>query len=342
MASLAPTITGLRARPVSVPLTHPLQTAAGQLDEAPLVLIDLSTEGGVVGRSYLFAYTHLALGPLTGLVTNLADVVVGLPLAPADVAHAVSARFRLLGPKGLPTMALAGVDMAAWDALGRVLDQPVCRLLGGAPRPIRAYGSLKAMRPDAAAAEAGELRAYGFDAYKGRVGYGSLDDDRAVIAALRSAVGADARIAVDYNQSLTVPEASRRLARLVDEDLLWVEEPTDADDLDGHARIRGDAPMPVQLGENWWGTREMATSLAAHASDLAMVDVMRIGGVTGWRHAAALADAANVPLSSHLFPEVSAHLLAVSPTADRLEFLDVASPVLVRPARPVAGCVQAA
>lgn len=331
-----PTVTGVHARAVSVPLAHRLETASGALSEAPLVLVDLETDAGVTGHAYLMAYSHLALRPLAALVGNLSEVVAGHPLAPRELTAAVDARFRLLGPKGLPTMAMAGVDMAAWDALGRVAELPVCRLLGGVPRTVPAYGSLRAMRPDAARAEAAELSAMGFAAYKGRVGYGGLDDDRAVVAALRDAVGTGARIAVDYNQALTVPEALRRVARL-DDDLLWVEEPTRAEDLAGHARIRDRAPMPVQLGENWWGTSEMAASLAAGASDLAMVDVMRIGGVTGWLHAAGLADAARIPVSSHLFPEVSAQLLAVTPTAQWLEFMDLAGPVLREPVRPADG-----
>jgi mandelate racemase len=138
-----------------------------------------------------------------------------------------------------------------------------------------------------------------------------------------------------------VPEATRRLAALAEEDLLWVEEPTSADDVPGHARIRASAPMPVQLGENWWGVTEMAMSLAGKASDLAMIDVMRIGGVTGWIHAAGLADAWHMPLSSHQFPEVSAHLLAVSPTAHWLEYLDLASPILADPPQPSGGHLQA-
>lgn len=198
------------------------------------------------------------------------------------------------------------------------------------------------MRPPDAGSEAAELAEHGFAAYKGRVGYAGLEEDRQVIRALRAATGRDSRIAVDYNQALSVPEAARRLARLADEDLLWVEEPTRAEDTAGHARLRDRAPMPIQLGENWWGTTEMAASLAAGASDVAMVDVMRIGGVTGWLHAAGLAEAAHLPLSSHLFPEVSAHLLAVTPTAHWLEYLDLASPVLARPARPVGGYLQAA
>ncbi len=330
-------VTGVRARAVSVPLAHRLETASGALSEAPLVLVDLETDGGVTGRSYLMAYSHLALRPLTALVENLSEVVTGLRLAPGELTAAVDARFRLLGPKGLPTMAMAGVDMAAWDALGRATGLPVCRLLGGAPRPVPAYASLRAMRPPQARAEAAELSGLGFTAYKGRIGFGELDDDRAVVAALRGVTGPDARIAVDYNQSLTVPEAVRRVSRLADEDLLWVEEPTRAEDLTGHARIRDRAPMPVQLGENWWGVSEMAASLAAGASDLAMIDVMRIGGVTGWLHAAGLADAHRIPLSSHLFPEVSAHLLAVTPTAQWLEYMDLAGPVLRDAVRPVDG-----
>lgn len=335
------TVTGLRARAVSVPLPYPLQTASGELAEAPLVLVDLPCSDGTVGHAYLLAYTHLALRPLTELVRNLAEVVAGQPLAPRELAATVAARFRLLGPEGLPTIALAGVDMAAWDALGKVAGLPVCRLLGGAPRPVPAYGSLRSMHPDSAVQEAAELAAHGFDAYKGRVGYPDLDDDRAVITALRGAVGAGARIAVDYNQSLSVPEAVRRVTRLADEDLLWVEEPTRAEDVAGAARIRAEAPMPIQLGENWWGVADMTTGLTARTSDLAMLDVMRIGGVTGWLHAAGIADAARTPLSSHIFPEVSAHLLAVTPTADRLEYLDFASPVLARPLLPVDGRVQA-
>jgi mandelate racemase len=177
------TVAGIRVRAVSVPLRHPLQTASGGLSAAPLVLIDLYTSDGASGRSYLFAYTPLALAPLTRLVGNLAEVIDGAPLAPVELARTLAARLRLLGPKGLPTMALAGLDMAAWDALGRAAEVPVCRLLGGEPKPIPAYGSLKAMRPPEAALEAAELAEHGFGAYKGRVGYAELDDDRAVIAA---------------------------------------------------------------------------------------------------------------------------------------------------------------
>jgi mandelate racemase len=138
---------------------------------------------------------------------------------------------------------------------------------------------------------------------------------------------------VDYNQVLSVPEAISRARALDEEGLYWIEEPTRADDFAGHARIAREARTRIQIGENWWGPHDMAKSLEAGASDLAMPDVIKIGGVSGWLRAAALAEAEGMPASSHLYPEVSAHLLAVTPTRDRLEYLDLAGPILKEPVR---------
>jgi len=129
------------------------------------------------------------------------------------------------------------------------------------------------------------------------------------------------------NQSLSVPEAIRRIHAL-DEQLFWIEEPTLATDYAGHAAISREARAAIQLGENWWGIPDMSKSLAADASDFVMADVMKIGGVTGWLRAASLAESAGLPLSSHLYPEFSAHLLAVTPTCHWLEFVDWANPLL--------------
>ena len=123
------------------------------------------------------------------------------------------------------------------------------------------------------------------------------------------------------------------------EGLEWIEEPTRADDYKGHAAIRRESRTPIQLGENWWGPHEMNKSLAAGASDFVMPDAGRIGGVTGWLRSAALAEAGGKPMSSHLYPEVSAHLLAVTPTCHWLEYVDWASPILRTPVRPVDGYV---
>jgi mandelate racemase len=223
--------------------------------------------------------------------------------------------------------------MALWDARAKACGVPLVVLLGGEPRPIPAYASLRTMSPDGAAAEAEELCARGFGAIKVKIGAGDLAADLATIRAVRRAIGAGAKLMVDYNQSLTVPEAIARARVLDDEGLYWIEEPTLAEDVAGHARIAAAAQTAIQLGENWWGPHDMAKSIAANASDHVMLDVMKLGGVTGWMRAAALAEAAGLPASSHTFPEISAHLLGVTPTALWLEYLDHAGPILAEPIR---------
>jgi mandelate racemase len=150
---------------------------------------------------------------------------------------------------------------------------------------------------------------------------------------MRQAVGPSVAIMVDYNQCLTPVEAVRRLRVLDEEGLTWVEEPTLAHDHAGHARIAREAKTPIQCGENWWGCADMRHALDAEASDFVMPDVMKIGGVTGWLRAAALAESHGMPMSSHLFPEISAHLLAATPTAHWLEYVDWGEAVLQQPLR---------
>jgi mandelate racemase len=327
------TVRGLVLHTVDVPMNRPLKTGGGEVGSAAMVLIDLLTEEGITGCSYLFCPTPLVLKPLAKLLSSLAPWIEGDLLAPVEIERKLQQTFRLLGPQGLSAMAMAGIDMAAWDALAKSCEMPLVRLLGGRSCKIPAYNScgLGMIGPERAAEEAQELLAEGFSAIKVRLGYQQLKTDVEVVRAIRYSVGEDVVLMSDFNQSLSVAEASRRAAALEDEGLYWIEEPTRADDYSGHARIRRDSKTPIQIGENWWGPHDAAKSIEAGASDYAMPDAMKIGGVTGWLRTAALAEAAGIPLSSHLFPEISAHLLAVSPTRHWLEYVDWADPILEEP-----------
>jgi mandelate racemase len=327
------TIRGLNVRAVRVPLSQPHPTAGGTVSEAPLVLVDLLTEEGIVGSAYVFCYTPLALEPVARLVTNLEAVIAGMTLAPLALERALQARFRLLGPQGLTGIAMAAIDMAAWDALARAAGVALVRLLGGEPRLTPVYNSLGMGGVDLAAREAEESRSAGFRGVKYKIGYPDAQTDLAVVRAAQKAGGDDLVVMVDYNQSLDVPEAVRRGRLLDGEGIGWIEEPTTADDFVGHAQIAREVTTPIQTGENWWGTHDMVKSLAAGASDYVMVDLMKIGSISGWLRAAALAEPGGVRLSSHLFPEVSVHLMAVTPSAHWLEWLDLASPILQEPLR---------
>lgn len=329
------TIRALQVRAVNVPMQRPLQTSGGVVETAPLVLIDLQTEEGITGCSYVFCYAPLVLQSMTHLLEALQPLIKGDQVAPMTIDQKLQARFRLLGAQGLTGMALAGIDMAAWDALAKAAALPLVQLLGGQKRPIPAYNSngLGIIGRERAAKEARELVTPGFRAIKVRLGYPDIATDVAVVRAVRQAVPADALLMTDYNQSLSVPEALQRSRHLDDEGIYWIEEPTRADDYAGHAEISRGARTPIQLGENCWGPHDMAKALAASACDFFMADAMKIGGVTGWLRAVALAEPRGMPISSHLFPEISAHLLAVTPTRHWLEYVDWASPILSEPLR---------
>lgn len=330
-------ITAVEARAVNVPLEHPVRTSVGVVATSPLVLIDLHTDAGVTGRAYLFTYTPLALGAATELVRSFGTAIVGQPVAPLDLDRWFSQRLRLLGRHGLAQMACAGLDMALWDALAVHHGVPLVRLLGGVPRPLPAYDSHSMDGRELGVERARRAVAQGFTAIKTKIGYETLDEDLAIVRALREAIGPRVQLMVDYNQGLSVPEAIRRVQALQHEGIAWVEEPTVQEDLAGHAAVRRKAALPVQMGENWCGPDDMLRALQAGACDLAMPDAMKIGGVTGWLRAAALAQAHGLPMSSHIFQEVSAHLLAVTPTAHWLERMDLAGPVLAGGLRFEAG-----
>jgi mandelate racemase len=305
----------------------------GTVAESPLVLTDAITDQGVAGHSITFTYTAAALKPTGDLIANMAALVEGEPLAPAELARKLAGRFRLLGTQGLVGMALAGIDMALWDALARVHHVSLARMLGGVERPIPAYGAVGYDGPAISAASAEQWARQGFTGIKAKIGYPTAAQDLEVIRALRAACGEGMAIMVDYNQSLSPAGAIERLRVLDDAGLTWIEEPTLAHDYQGHARIAREIRTPIQCGENWWGALDMRHAIEARASDYMMPDVMKIGGVTGWMRAAALGEAHGIRLSNHLWPEISAQLLSVTPTAHWLEYADWWNPIVAEPLR---------
>jgi mandelate racemase len=321
----------LNVRAVRVPMAHPHRTASGMVSESPLVLTDVLTDDGVVGHSMVFTYTTAALKPTADLIKNLEDLVRDEPLAPVEVEQKLSRKFRLMGTQGLVGIALAAIDMALWDALARLHGRSLVQLLGGVEKPVPAYGPVGYDGPEASATVAAGWAERGLKGVKAKIGYPTVQEDVAVIRAIRERVGDAVAIMVDYNQSLLPSEAIARVRVLDDLGLTWVEEPTLAHDYQGHALIAREAKTPIQCGENWWGVLDVQHALDAGASDFIMPDLMKIGGVTGWLRVTALAGARGVPVSNHIFPELSAQMMGVTPTAHWLEYNDWWNPILKEP-----------
>jgi mandelate racemase len=335
------TIRSIRSRAVSVPMRFALGTSAQTVRAAPLLLVDLETEQGITGRTYLFCFLPVGAALVARVFEEALGPIKGQAVEVAKIGATLARHFRLIATNGVVGLALSAIDVACWDALAIAAGKPLAEFLGGKREAISAYNSngLGLMPAEKLADEAEELLEGGFRAVKLRLGYETLARDLTAVRAVRKRLPDDVAIMTDYNQALTVEEALERGRALDGEGLAWIEEPIEHDDYAGCARIARELATPIQIGENFVGSNAMASAIAAHAADYMMPDVSRIGGVTGWLRAASLAAAAKIPLSSHLLPEVSAALLAVSPTAHWLEYVDWAAPILAEPLRVVNGMV---
>jgi len=328
------TFKAIRARPLLLKLKRPVVARIATLGEWPMVLIDLYTEEGIIGRSYLEPYIAKSMKYLVAMLHDFADVLKDRKIAPLEFYDLAQRSLHFVGYQGLSMIAAAGLDMAAWDALAKAAGAPLCVLLGGSVGPVKAYNSngLWLREPIAVAEEAIELRDEGgFAGLKLRLGRQRPRDDVAAIDAVRKAVGAEIELMADFNQALDLSEALRRCHLIDDLGLAWIEEPVVYDDLDGHAQLAAELKTPIQIGENFYGPRDLHHALQKKACDLVMPDFMRIGGITGWLRAAAIAGAVGVPMSTHLYPEVAAHMMRVTETAHWLEWQDWADPILQEP-----------
>jgi mandelate racemase len=334
------TLKSIRARPVVLKLARPVIARIATITDWPLILIDLETEEGVTGRSYLEPYIRKSLRYLVPALHDLGEMLKGRRVAPLDFYEAGRKSLHFVGYEGLSMIAVAGIDMAAWDALAKAAGVPLCVLLGGSVGAVPAYNSNGLWLKPAAqlAAEAVELRDEGgFKGLKLRLGRARIADDLATIEAVRGAVGSEMSLMVDFNQGLHLGEAIERCHAIDDLGLAWIEEPIVYDNLAGYARLTAELRTPISIGENFYGPRALHTALQMKACDYVMPDFMRIGGVTGWQRAAAIAAASGIPISTHLYPEVAAHMMRVSETAHWLEWQDWADPILQRPYEIKAG-----
>lgn len=324
------TVRALRTRAVNAPMARPLGTSVARMETAPFFLVDLETEEGVTGRAHAFCYMDFTAPAMRRVLDVAGELIAGTAVNPDAIGRACLNRFALVGTQGVVGMALSALDVACWDALAQAAGRPLAGYLGGAATSVPAYNSngLSLTDPDGLGDEATSLLDQGFDAVKIRLGREDADQDLRAVRTVRSAIPAEAPLMADYNQALSVQEALRRGAVLEEEGLYWIEEPVAHDDLLGSAEVARGLKTPVQSGENFCGPDVMAAAIRLDATDYVMPDLMRIGGVTGWLRAAALAREAGMPMSSHLYPEVSAHLLAATPTAHWLEYVDWAEPFL--------------
>lgn len=317
-------VEAVETRPVVIRLAKPIGSALGQLRDFGCILVTVRADG-LAGENLVFTLNNRRTAVLKTMVDEMADLVVG-----RDAGHIAGFWARawrdinFLGHKGVPVVGISALDGALWDLFGKASGLPLYRLLGGASDRVPAYqsGGLWLDRSiDELVAEAGGFVAAGFRAMKMRLGSGDHETDVARVRAVREAVGPGIRLMADANQGMTEAAAIRLGRRLEAFDLTWFEEPLPAWDLEGLARVASALDTPIASGETDYTRYAFRRMLELRSADVLMPDLQRVGGVTEFMRVAHMAEAYDVPVSSHLFPEQSVGVLGALSNAMYLEYM---------------------
>jgi L-alanine-DL-glutamate epimerase-like enolase superfamily enzyme len=306
-------ILGLSTKVVRMPLAEPVRTAIHDARDMDHVLVRLFVEGGVTGVGHVFAFGQGWASALEAMVRQLAGGLVGMNAADPPAVHdAMQRSIRFMGVNGAAQMAVAALDTACWDILGRLRREPLWSLLGGRRRQLPCYASDSLWLGDPVEHLPGQaLRRLdqGFTAVKVRIGSAQASADEVRLAAVREAIGPDTTLMADVNQGWNRDQALESAGWLRKYGLYWLEEPVVAEDYESLRAVGQGAGIPIATGESWFGMHEVDGGLATGVVSTLMPDLQRMGGVTGWMRAAEAARRTSTRVSPHLFPEVSVHLM---------------------------------
>lgn len=321
-------ITGFETTILKVPEDEPLANmpeAEGRF--RPVVILRLRTDNGLEGIGLTF-YGGAMTGSLCKAVDELAELSVGAdPMRVEAVIESLRATGDSAGPGGIFSLALSAIDTALWDIKGKALKQPLWKLLGGHRDRVPTYASgalRRGLTDDQAAQAARTLVEKGFTQMKTQMalpGNPTPADEIRRVRTVREAVGPDVTLMCDINQRWRPEQAIDIGSRVADVGLFWLEDVTTADDYQGLARVTAALNTPIAGGEYLYGIRPFRQMIEARSVDIVMVDIVRAGGVTPWMKIAAMAEAFNLPIVSHVMPEILVHLVAACPNGLTVEYM---------------------
>jgi L-alanine-DL-glutamate epimerase-like enolase superfamily enzyme len=317
------TIASVRADHYRIPLPVALSDSThGTMEAFELVTVRLRDADGAEGLGYTYT-----VGAGGGAIRDLIARDLAPALAAADETRIEAIwqqlwwRVHYVGRGGLAVHAISAVDTALWDLMARRRDLPLWRLLGGHDPRVPAYagGIDLQFTLDQLLRQTEDNLKKGFRAIKMKVGRERLSEDLARVKAMRELLGPDVPLMVDANMRWSADQAIRAARALAEHDVYWLEEPTLPDDVAGHARIVQAGGLPVAAGENLHTLAEFHALIAAGGVTFPEPDLSNCGGVSVWLKVARLAEAANLPVTSHGVHDLHVHLLAAVPNASYLE-----------------------
>jgi L-talarate/galactarate dehydratase len=303
--------------------------------------VQIQTDQGIEGIG-ITAFAGKLVRSLRAALEELGEVINGEdPLRVEQVAAKMRAASASCG-SGIAMLAISAIDTALWDIRGKAFNIPLARLLGGTRDKVPAYasGALSRTTPtDKLQRAAAALVEKGYRQIKTQMAVAGLTPKQEIerIRLVREAVGPEVNLMVDINQRWSVAEVISVGHQIEDLRLGWLEDPTTCDDHQGHAKIADALATPICAGEYLWGIEPHRQALAHHASDITMIDLLRVGGVTQWMKVAGMAEAFNKPVASHLLPEIHVHLIAAIPNGLVVEYMPWTWRLFDNPPIPVNG-----
>jgi L-alanine-DL-glutamate epimerase-like enolase superfamily enzyme len=309
-------ITGIRTQAIDIPFPAPIGTSIHRITGVAGLLVWVDTDEGVTGESYLWAIGGHKVPVLDAMVRALEGTVIGKDPRDTEALYIDMWReINFLGHKGVTIFGIAAIDCACWDIKGKAAGMSVGHMLGRARDRVKAYASgglWASMSIEELQAQAKQFVADGFKAVKMRIGLPDITVDLERIAAVREAIGPSIDLMADANQGLTVNHAIRLGRGLEKYNLVWFEEPVQAYDLAGSARVAEALDTPIASGETEYTRYGFQDILERGSADILMPDLERVGGVSEWLKVANMAAALDVPVSPHIFTEHSLQLCAAA------------------------------
>ena len=294
----------------------------GVMSQFELVTVRVRDSDGAEGLGYTYAVNSGGAAIHVMVERYLAPLLEGRdPDATERLWQDAWWALHYAGRGGHATSAISAVDIALWDLKGRRTRLPLWRLFGGYdPRvPIYAGGIDLELSVEELLAQADRFLEEGFRAIKMKVGRARLGEDVERVSRMREHLGDDFPLMADANMKWSADEGIRAARALRELDLVWLEEPTIPDDVVGHARIVRDGGVPIATGENLHTLYEFQHMIGAGAVTYPEPDVANIGGMTTFRKVCALAEAHNLPVTSHGVHDLTVHLLAAAPNRTYME-----------------------